>query len=1021
MLSRLLNVEFEGGRFMIEGPAPRQSLLILCLLVWVGGESKLDAQSFRITHLAGTTGGGGYADGQGSSARFNRLIGATADSAGNVYIADSSNHVIRKISPAGVVSTLAGTPGKGGSDDGTGSAALFAFPQGIAVDRAGNLYVADSTVPAIRKITSDGVVTTLAGSPGKTGTADGTGSEALFTFPSAIATDSAGNVYVADGLLDSNFNDVFATIRKVTPAGVVTTLAGSPSQSGSTDGTGSSALFAFGASAGLVADTAGNIYVADTDSNTIRKVTPAGVVTTIAGTPGFPGSLGFGTRDGTGPDAQFESPFGITIDAAGNLFVSDGGASTIRRVTPDGVVTTFAGTPNAPGFVGGIGAAASFNGLNMLGSDGTSLYVPDTGNNAVRKIDVATAAVTTLAGGSPIENGSADGIGAAARFNLPSGLATDGTNLYVTDIGFVDSSAANSTIRRISLANGQVTTLAGTPLVTGSSDGVGAAARFNQPRALATDGTNLYVADTNNSTIRQIALSTGQVATLAGVALSPGTTDGTGVAARFSQPQGIATDGTNLYVADTLNSTIRRVVIATGEVTTLVGSPGVAGSSDGIGGVAHFANPRGIATDGASLYVCDAGNQTIRQVVVATGQVSTLAGTAGVTGSTDGIGTAALFSGLHGIATDGTNLYVTDGQTLRTIVIATGLVVTRAGTAGWLGGQDGAGAGPRLFPPNNAASDVVFVGNAAYIADGFNAAIRRAVCGADDPVSPAITPIGNSTAPVTGVDFLNLTWSPPASGLTPNGYDWAINGDPFTPVAGTSVTAPPRNSNDPITLHVRGRACNPEVAGTAVDSETSSPAPPVASFTASGPVAPGATITFTDTSEPQATSWLWLFGDGAFATTQSATHTFSSAGIYTVVLVATNGAGSSETSHPQTVQSISVAPQQILSMAVFDALNPQRQRLEGVRLAGPGDARLHIISSEKEEAIVYLQLLDDSDKLGKERRLSIGPGQEAVYDVGAYGLRGTWTLELVSGRKFEAFVEVHPSSDGPRKRGGESR
>jgi PKD repeat protein/sugar lactone lactonase YvrE len=969
---------------MIERLIRRQGLLIFCLLLWAGGAPELGAQSFRITHFAGSTGGGGYLDGPGSRARFNTPYGAAADSAGNVYVGDASNSVIRKITPDGNVTTLAGLPGPGGFADGMGSAARFSLPQGIATDAAGNVYVADSGNYVIRKVTPDGVVTTIAGSPGVPGSVDGTGSAARFLEPIGIAIDSAGNLYVAETNPDQSLQG--NTVRKITPSGTVTTLAGSPTVNGSSDGVGRAALFNFFFEGAVVADAAGNIYVADNGNYVIRKVTPDGVVTTIAGSPGVPGS-----SDGTGTAALFQGPSGIALDSAGNLYVSD--QNTIRRVTTAGVVTTIAGDPNVSGFADGTGPSARFSFVQCIGSDGVNLYLPDDfENNAIRKTVIATAEVTTLAGGNPIKTGLTDGIGTAARFNFPEGLATDGTNLYV--------SSRVASLRQVVIATGQVTTLTGANLA-----------------GLATDGTNVYGANTFFSTIQQIGIASGQVTTLAGTAGVVGSQDGAGVNARFGSPDGIATDGTSLYVADQGNSNIRQIALATGQVTTLAGTAGVTGSTDGVGSAARFNFPRGLATDGTSLYVADTNNLTIRQIVVATGQVTTLAGTAGLYGSTDGVGAAALFGRPEGIATDGTNLYVTDESALRQIVIATGHVTTLAGTVGWRGGTDGTGAGPRFFNPDG----IVFVHNAVYIADTDNSNIRQGVCGADDPVTPVIAPLGNPTGPVTGVDYLDVSWSPPASGLTPNSYDWAINGDAFTSTVTTSATAPPRGTNDPITLHVRGRACNPEVAGTAVDSQTSSPAPPVASFTASGPVAPGATVTFTDTSTPQATSWLWLFGDGAFATTQSATHTFSSAGIYTVVLIATNGAGSSETSHPQTVQSISAAPQQIYSTTVFDALNPRRQRLEGVRLAGPGDARLHVVSSETEEAIVYLRLLDDSGRLGKERRLSIAPGQEAVYDLGAYGLRGTWTLELVSGRKFEAFVEGHPSSHGPRNREGEYR
>lgn len=214
-----------------------------------------------------------------------------------------------------------------------------------------------------------------------------------------------------------------------------------------------------------------------------------------------------------------------------------------------------------------------------------------------------------------------------------------------------------------------VTTLAGVAGSYGSTDGTGTAARFNSPYSITTDGTNLYVADSGNSTIRKIIIATGQVTTLAGSADSNGYSDGTGTDARFNYPLGIIRNGSNLYVADSGNNTIRKIVIATGQVTTLAGTAGSYGSSDGTGTDALFNGPSGIIRNESNLYVADSANDTIRVIVIATGQVMTLAGTAGSYGSSDGTGTDARFKNPSGITTDGTNLYVADSgnSTIRKI------------------------------------------------------------------------------------------------------------------------------------------------------------------------------------------------------------------------------------------------------------------------------------------------------------------------------------------------------------------
>lgn len=348
----------------------------------------------------------------------------------------------------------------------------------------------------------------------------------------------------------------------------------------------------------------------------------------------------------------------VALGACGGGGGGSGGSST---ATP-GQVTTLAGTAGSNGSLDGTGAVARFDSPHGVATDGTNLYVADRRNHAIRKVVIATGAVTTLVG-TMGSSGSVDGTGTAARFSYPEGVATDGTNLYVAD-------TSNNTIREVVIATGVVTTLAGTAGSSGSVDGTGAAARFDRPTAITIDGANLYVTDTNNETIRKVVIATGVVTTLAGTAGTSGTTDGTGTAALFNNPQGIIADATNLYVTEYGNHTVRKVVIATGVVTTLAGTAGSGGSTDGTGTAARFYAPRGLVINGANLYVADTDNNTIRKVVIATGVVTTLAGTAGSSGSADGAGTAARFDGPSGIAIDGTNLYVTDtgNHTIRKIV-----------------------------------------------------------------------------------------------------------------------------------------------------------------------------------------------------------------------------------------------------------------------------------------------------------------------------------------------------------------
>jgi sugar lactone lactonase YvrE len=248
------------------------------------------------------------------------------DPAANVYVADTFNHTIRKITPDGLVTTLAGRAGQIGSTDGTGTAARFNNPSGVAVDRAGNICVADFGDFTIRKITPDGRVTTLAGAAGEMGSADGAGSAARFFNPSGVAVDSTGNVYVVDS---ENH-----TIRKITPDRVVTTLAGTAGPPGYSDGAGGAARLGF--PVGVAVDSTGNIYVASSSGySTIRKITPDGMVTTLAGRVAEVGiGNGTGSADGMGSAARFDNPYGLAVDSAGNVYVADFGNNRITKGTP---------------------------------------------------------------------------------------------------------------------------------------------------------------------------------------------------------------------------------------------------------------------------------------------------------------------------------------------------------------------------------------------------------------------------------------------------------------------------------------------------------------------------------------------------------------------------------------------------------------------------------------------------------------------------------------------------------------
>ncbi|MDB5025668.1 MAG: hypothetical protein JWP78_3423 [Mucilaginibacter sp.] len=319
----------------------------------------------------------GLVNGPGTAARFNHPFGITVDAAGNVYIADQGNSVIRKMDPSGRVSTFAGMAAVQGSANGADTTASFYKPFGVATDASGNVYVADAGNNQIRIITPGGLVSTLAGT-GAAGAAGGRDT-ATFNSPLGVAVDRGGNVYVAD--YGNNL------IRKISAAGVVSTLAGTGA-TGADNGAGNIATFNL--PEGVAVDASGNVYVADNGNDLIRKITPEGVVSTLAGS-GRAGSAG-----GTGPAASFNSPFGVAVDGAGNVYVADSGNNLIRKIDPSGAVTTFAGS-GARGAGNAKGLAATFNTPSGVAADAAgNVYVADENNNLIRKITTA-GIVTTIA------------------------------------------------------------------------------------------------------------------------------------------------------------------------------------------------------------------------------------------------------------------------------------------------------------------------------------------------------------------------------------------------------------------------------------------------------------------------------------------------------------------------------------------------------------------------------------------------------------------------------------------------
>jgi len=639
------------------------------------------ATPYYFTTFAGAS-AQGTIDGPGATARFYRPAGIAIDTDGNAYVTDPGNNTIRKITPAGIVTTLAGAPGTVGNSDGRGGAARFDTPWAIITDLAGNLFVHDTGNNAIRKVTPQGEVTTVVAPADREATEvdlliaaqraptslaavdipmkrngwyfyseypnreyyeDGRAAPFMLP-PPTLAVDSAGNVYSG--------ND--AAVYKTTSAGLVSHLAGTARSYGAVDGLGSSARFGYSLS--LATDLSGQVYVADQINDVIRKVGPAGDVVTVAGVGTVRNADGYHVaRDGDRATASFVWLSAIAATASGGLLVAD--ETTIRSVAPDGSVVTIAGLSpsDAIGHADGAGNAARFNYCSSctLAPDGC-LYVADSNDLTIRKI-TPDGSVSTFAGRSGAW-GSTDGTGDSARFGRPAHLSIAADrhgNLYVADYG-------NHTIRKITPA-GVVTTLAGQPGVSGTTDGPAATATFFLPEGIAVDGAgNVFVLSfaPPGATVLRLITPEGNVSTIHNGVAGPlvGDSAGNVYGVLDTTIAKLHPDGSTTAVLDvsatwpnlptdkvvmpayvgafavapngdiyhTSPIGLVRRISAGGRGTTLAGKWQYADDSpwppgiplDGLGEAARFVSPESIAVDSAgTVYLCD--GSTIRKGVPA--------------------------------------------------------------------------------------------------------------------------------------------------------------------------------------------------------------------------------------------------------------------------------------------------------------------------------------------------------------------------------------------------------------------
>ncbi|HEY9898944.1 MAG TPA: IPT/TIG domain-containing protein [Pantanalinema sp.] len=490
------------------------------------------------TGVQGWSGDGGAA----TEANIDYPIGLAFDAAGNLYFADYTRHVVRRVTPAGVISTVAGAGGAGfWGDGGLATSAYLRYPRDVAVDAGGNLYIADADNHRIRKVTPDGTITTIVGTGGNVYSGDGGAAvNAGIPYPKGVALDVSGNLYIAQDY----------RVRKVDLSGNIATVVGNGSSTCSGDG-GPALNAQLYSPADLKLDAAGNLYVADTNNNRIRKIDPAGIITTVAGN----GASGFAGDSGPAVDAKLNSPYAVAVEADGSLYIADTYNNRVRKVAPDGTISTIAGDGTS-GYEGDGAAAASAKIGNVYGlalDAAGNLYLSDSSYNVVRRVTPG-GVISTVVGTGTAAYGGDGGQAANAQLRNPNGLAFDAAgNLYIADNG-------NHRIRKVT-PGGIISTVAGTGINGFTGDGGPAtSARIYSPTALCLDSAgNLYFADATNYRIRKVTPE-GIISPVAGTGASGYAGDGAAaLGAQLGYPRGVAVNsaGTRLYLGDNTYHSLR--------------------------------------------------------------------------------------------------------------------------------------------------------------------------------------------------------------------------------------------------------------------------------------------------------------------------------------------------------------------------------------------------------------------------------------------------------------------------------
>lgn len=673
--------------------------------------------------------GGGSDDGRPATvAALSYPYFVAVDPSGDLYIADDDQHRIRKVDArAGIITTVAGNGAAGfQGDGGPASAASFGNPMGgIAVSPAGDLYIADTDNDVIRKVAAGtGIITTVVGTGTHAFFGDGgPATLAALKWPSRVTFDPSGNLYITD--LRNH------RIRKVDAGtGIITTVAGNGEEGYSGDG-GPARMAALDLSpktsktGGVAVDRTGNVYIADTDNNRIRQVSAeTGLIRTIAGN----GEAGFSGDGGPATQARLNGPHAVALLDDSDVLVVDTGNLRIRKVAlGSGLITTVAGGGRFRPDLGDGGPAteAHIGSPTDAGVDraAKSFFIADLSYHRIRRVATDSGMITTVAGNGEYGFTGDGGPATAAGLYSPRGIVLDPSgNLYVAEF-------FGNRVRKVATETGMISRAVGTGFPGfGGEGGVATAARISYPKELAMDITgNLYIADTLNHRVRKVAVGTAIITTLAGNGSSAFSGDGgPATQAALNTPVGVSVDNAgNLYIADRDNQRVRKVDATTGIIVTFAGNGEKGFSGDGGPATSASLNePEGLAIDSfGTVYIADERNKRVREVDPVTGTISTVAGN-GTPGSSGdgGLAREAQLLSPSAVAVDlSGDLYIADYNRVRKVTAATGIITTVAGGRFEFAGDGGPATAAGLRHVESLAFDAS--GN-LYIADSSNDRIR---------------------------------------------------------------------------------------------------------------------------------------------------------------------------------------------------------------------------------------------------------------------------------------------------------